>query len=465
MRRAGILAIVPGLLLFVMDCAPPSSGPPSLPNLILISIDTLRADHLSAYGYERLTSPSIDALAAESVLFENAFSQSPKTASSHMTIMTGLYPEAHGLVNWDEVRNQRLAVGVPTLADSLRAAGYRTEAYTWGGNVRAELGFDRGFDVYEHSREAVFAEAARALERFAADPAMPFFLFLHTYQVHDPYAPPAEFADRFVEPDYSGRIPSSAEELGEAIGGKRSWWRRHLAYWERVDPGSAEDLQRLRDLYDAAIAFVDGQIGAFLSRLGPLGLESDTVVILLSDHGEEFLEHGRLLHDSLFQEVLHVPLMIRFPDGDGALAPRRVTNLVRLVDLTPTILDHLQLPIPPRVQGTSLMPMLRGDNDGPLVVPSQWSTSGMQAVRVGHWKYVRDPRSSLLFDLSTDPFERRNLVAQHPERARRLRDSMEQILAASRTLRESFDLEPAPIELDEEAREELKALGYLGADD
>jgi arylsulfatase A-like enzyme len=460
-QRAGFVLSVLGAWPLVAGCVP---GSDELPNLILISIDTLRADHLSAYGYERATSPSIDALAEESVVFEKAFSQSPKTASSHMTIMTGLYPEAHGLVNWDEAHN-RLGAGVPTLAGLLRDAGYRTEAYTWGGNVRAELGFDRGFDVYEHAREAVFDRAGEALEEFAAASGPPFFLFLHTYEVHDPYAPPAEYAGRFLDPEYSGRIPSSEEELGAAIGGGGSWWQRHLVYWGHVDRNSDEDVTRLRDLYDAAIAFVDQQIGDFLGLLGPLGLESNTVVVLLSDHGEEFFEHRGFLHDNLFQEVLHVPLMIRFPGGSGPLAPRRVEEVVRLVDLAPTILEHLQLPIPAHVQGASLLPVLKGEDTSSRAVFSQWGALGMKSMRVGNWKVVYYPQSRFLFDLSQDPFEQRNLAKRHPGQERGLHDSLEQILAESRTLRESLGPAPSPPELSDEVRKELKALGYLNSDD
>jgi len=196
-RVLGILA-AGGLLATGLSCHKPVEPP--RPNLVLVSIDTLRADHLTAYGYERSTSPEISRLARQGILFERAFSQSPKTATSHMSLFTGLYPPAHRVANWGERRVRRLSDDVPTLATLLVRAGYRTEAYTNGGNVSARLGFGQGFDSYQEDRgaESVFDSAQRALDRFVQEAdggaRAPFFLFLHTFQVHDPYVPPAEFA-------------------------------------------------------------------------------------------------------------------------------------------------------------------------------------------------------------------------------------------------------------------------------
>ncbi|MGB5660007.1 MAG: sulfatase, partial [Thermoanaerobaculia bacterium] len=308
----GVLAAM-GLAAAGWSCR--KSVDPQRPNLVLVSIDTLRADHLTAYGYERSTSPEISRLAREGVLFEQAFSQSPKTATSHMSLFTGVYPPAHRVANWGERRARRLSDDVPTLATLLARSGYRTEAHTEGGNVSARLGFDQGFEVYQEHRgaEPVFEGASRALDRFVEDDdgaRAPFFLFIHTFEVHDPYVPPARFADQFVYPSYSGDIVGSREELGRLAGGG-NYWALNTQYWNRVDRNDPADIQHLKDLYDAEILFTDSQFATFREHLRRLDLEDETILVVLSDHGEEFLEHGGFLHNTLFQEILRIPLIFR----------------------------------------------------------------------------------------------------------------------------------------------------------
>jgi arylsulfatase A-like enzyme len=441
--------------------------PPNPKNIVLISIDTLRADHLSAYGYGRGTSPAIDRLAGEGVLFEEAYSQSPKTAASHMTIMTGLYPEAHGVRNWEEKDQRRLSDAIPTLATLLRRAGYRTVAYVGGGNVGGGLGFDQGFQIYRRIAGAkpVFRVAALALEELArpAHPSErpPFFLFVHTFETHDPYLPPQRYAKLYTDPGYDGRIIGSRVKL-RLVSMGRGWWKRHQAYWARVDRESPRDVQHLRDLYDGEIRYTDDQIGGFLERLRSLGLEDETLVVFLSDHGEQFLEHGAFMHNDVYQEVLRVPLILRFPgDAPEEGKGRRVREIVRLIDVMPTLLEFVGLPVPDHAQGRSLLPLLRGAGDTPRAVFSQWRSKRYESLRAGDWKYIRRPSEDELFNLAEDPMEQRNLAPAQPERGRRFATRIARLIAVSKRFRREIG-GGKPAALDAATREVLETLGYLG---
>ena len=460
---------------FVLPDPPPRADGPDAPkatnpkSLVLISVDTLRADHLSAYGYARETSPRVDALAAEGVLFERAFSQSPKTASSHMSLMTGLYPEAHGVENYGEGGGMRMSAQIPTLATLLQRAGYRTFAFTGGGNVTGRFGFDQGFEIYENALgvERAFrlgTEAVEALSRAGrGESAAPFFLFLHTYAVHDPYTPPARYAAPFVDPGYDGKIIRSGFLL-RLITFSTQWRSRHKAFWERVDRGNEQDRRHLVDLYDGTIRYTDDQIGKFLSRFEELGLDKEAVVVFLSDHGEEFYEHKGFLHDCVYQEVLHVPLIIRFPAGEpGKHSGRRSPEVARLVDVMPTILEYVGLPIPEDLQGRSLLPLLLGEESTPRPVLSQWRWRKTAVLQDRGWKYIRGRDKDELYDLAADPGEKRNLASREPDRGRVLREEIEALLAESQSLHDTFH-PGGKVEPDARTLRDLKALGYVGGD-
>lgn len=447
-----------GLCLLLATAAGAAPEAASRPNVILISIDTLRADHLSAYGYARETAPRIAAFAKRAVVFEEAYSQSPKTAASHMSLMTGLYPEVHRVGNpgRDRVR-VRLSDEIPTLAEVLRRGGYHTHALHGGANVRAEFGFDRGFEHYVEERDLAdwLRRAREVVLAHEASPGAPLFLFLHTYEVHAPYDPPAAHARLFVDPGYAGRIVASPEELAQ-----KAYPERMRFFWQQVDPSSPDDLRHLADLYDAGIHYTDAQLGAFLEWLETQPLWADTLLVLLSDHGEEFGEHGELRHTTLHRETLHVPLVVRFPDADPAHRPRRVPAVVRLIDVMPSVLDAAGLPAPAHAQGRSLLPLLRdGSADAPVVL-SQIRQGSAAALRVGEWKLIRRKHRDQLYRLSDDPAERVDLHDALPERAAELAARLDAMLADSAALRASF-AEPRSGVIDAETLEQLRALGYL----
>ncbi len=322
---------------------PPGGDPPPPPRgVVLISVDTLRADHLGAYGYERPTSPFFDSLAARGVLFERVAVQYPSTLTSHMSIFTGLYPLEHRVLPPDTV----LAAEIETLPERFRAHGFRTAGHTEGGFVAGGYGFARGFEEFtdhpyraDTDVERTFNLGTRFLARLG--PEERFFLFLHTYTVHDPYEPPPAYRSLFAGPPPPGAFSSEGEHLRQVNLGQRP-----------VTVGTARHFEAL---YDGSIRYFDDVLARFFASLERLGLDRDTLVVVTSDHGEEFLEHGKLAHVQVYPECLFVPLLIVHP---GLEKPVRVRRLVQSIDLAPTLYELAGLPPAAGLSGRSLAPWL-----------------------------------------------------------------------------------------------------------
>jgi arylsulfatase A-like enzyme len=438
-------------------------------NLVVISIDTLRADHLSAYGYERPTSPALARFAARGIVFENAYANAPKTAPSHMTLLTGLLPEAHGIHNLEEGESSALPTAIPTLASVLREHGYRTAALTAGGEVVPELGFDRGQDTFEVCDGAphIFERAEEKLVEFGKDP---FCLFVHTYAVHDPYSPSEPYNTLWTDPAYRGRIPESADALMRAAGD--DWTAKHDAFWKCVDRDSSADLAEIEALYDGSVRMVDDLLGHLLAKLEAMHKLERTLVVIVGDHGEEFREHGGFLHETLYQEVLHVPLVILPPD-DGwmgrlsRLRGTRASGVVSLVDVLPTVLDVLDIDAPPNLQGRSVLRVASDTSD--RTVLSAWPGSALHAVRHGEWKLVRhgaiEGRATReeLFDLAADPRETEDVSPRHPAIRDELRRELDATSSESRALLARSGQKGPAIEMRDSVRRQLESLGYIGA--
>jgi arylsulfatase A-like enzyme len=431
------------------------------PSLVLISIDTLRADRLGAYGYAPPTSPTLDArLARHGTLFEDVYSQSPKTTPSHMTLFTSLYPSVHGIELWTEgsETGNRLNPAVHTLAEVLKNAGFDTGAFTGGANLHRSRGFDDGFDAYKHS-----GQLARAQAWLEARRGHRFFLFFHTYAVHDPYLPAPEWQTAFVH----GGAPRLLEAVARLRKDGGGWERAHRVFWESVTPSDAEDRRTLSALYDAAIRTMDERtLAPLLDRLDALGVADETLVVLTSDHGEAFGEHGVYLHDDLYAGTLRVPLVLRFPGR--VPAGRRVPDRVRLIDVMPTVLELLGVPAPTGLQGRSLVPFLRDGTAGLPAAPavSEYSNSSIgrvfESIRAGDTAYIVDKGSEQLFDLRRDPGEEQNLAASGPPTLSALRGELGRWREACRTLADRFGPSGPGVAVDAETAARLKALGYLG---
>jgi arylsulfatase A-like enzyme len=326
-----------GLLLAAAGCSPGQKLTP-VRGYVLISLDTLRADHLSLYGYGRDTSPFLRRLAERAVVFERAVAQYPSTLASHMSIFTGLYPQQHAVHHEATV----LSGEISTLPERLSEGGFRTAGFTEGGWMAPHFGFSRGFDEFEAVEPRSDTDIERTFERGldflrSLDPSDRFFLFLHTYSIHDPYTPPEPFGRAFWDGDPPSDIPPTAETLGRVTDGEASLSEAELAYFKA--------------LYDGSILYVDGVLERFFDELEALGLSEEIGVIITSDHGEEFLEHGRMAHEQVFPETIFVPLLVIHPDGAGG---SRVAELVQLIDLKPTLLELAGLPPADGVAGRSL---------------------------------------------------------------------------------------------------------------
>lgn len=444
--RRLLLALLLATPLVAAGCR---SGETPRPNVVLISIDTLRADHLRAYGYQRKTSPNIDALAASGVLFENALSPSSWTLPAHASLLSGVSPYRHGAV----AATARIRDDVPLLAELLGAQGYHTAAFVNAPFVGRDYGFARGFETFEQRfekrRRDVAERHQQVLDGVAAlEP--PFFLFVHYMDVHTPYRPPKEY-NRFARDRRSSAVLRDIGELS-VLGMQRAAREGRL----RV---SEADRDRLIDLYDGEILAMDAKIGELITALRTRF--RDTIFILTSDHGEEFLEHGSLGHgETLYEEVLRVPLIVT---GDGIAAGARVATMVSLLDVVPTVLERVGLAPPSPLDGRSLLATLRAGRDEAagageepvlgLHTASHDGTLSMRGVRAPARKLLRDDRNGTveLYDLQADPAERRNLApAAHDQR-------LEQALAALGAAAPSV----AAPEPDPETVEALKALGYL----
>lgn len=434
-------------------------------NVLLISIDTLNPEHLGCYGYDRNTSPEIDSLARGGILFKHAYSQSPKTSPSHMSMFTSLYPSVHKIRNWNELQGvYSLDHHLITIGEIMKHAGYKTVAFTGGGNVQSSIGFDHGFDIYDN-HDKVWTRAFEWLDQNHDDK---FFLFLHTFEVHSPYLPPPPYNTMFGEP-YHGEIRDSEAELDEFY--KENYQTNgsfpgyHRLFWDLVDRSNSEDVARVISLYDGGIRFMNDQmLGVLLNKLKEYGLDKNTLIIFTSDHGEEFLQHGDFLHKELYDEHIHVPLIFRFPDQDFE-QQQTIEQQVRTIDLFPTILDYLNLPVPVMAQGTSLLPAIQGqDLDLPAFSERIVITDlpdMKKSLRTSDWKYIWWPTKEKqeLYNLIKDPGERMNVAEQESEVAAGLHKRIIEWMKVNE--QKGSTIRAYTSTFDKETVEKLKSLGYI----
>ena len=442
-----------GLVFLALGCLLGCGAPERPRSLVLISLDTVRADHLSLYGYDRPTSPTLDRLAERSVVFTNAFTQEVNTAPSHGSMFTGAYPHEHGCLN----NYQPLGARHVTLAQVLQAAGFRTGGFVSGFPMRAALTqLDRGFEVWDDSFDGLRRDGhevtERALQWLAARESQePFFLFLHLYDAHGPYEPPDDLLALFRSAD-KGRLLDSVPEYQQLLDAEGRPERHLNEYVDR---------------YDAMIRLVDGLVARVLDAVDL----DEVVVVVLSDHGETLgersyaLDHGAQLYD----EQIRIPLLLAAP----GLAPDRVDVKVETVDLLPTLLDLLGLtgPAPSEIAGRSLLPVLRGHETGREVVHAAARADSdrfvdrgyeleasrqLLAVRTDRWKLIRYPVAGgdpiELYDLAADAAEKQDVASEHP-------DVRDELLATLDAWHEPPDPAPAR-ELPDDVREKLEALGY-----
>ena len=412
------------------------------PNLILIVLDTLRADHLGSYGYPRPTSPFLDRWGKSATRFELAISQSSWTRPSHRSMFSGLYPTS------------RAGLTSPPLAEMLWRAGYRTSALTGGAQLAYRFGFSRGFEV--HRIERWIRKVDRVVDELERNRGRKHFLFLHTYEIHDPYEH-RELAQG-LDP---GRV-------GEVF--RRATLETH---GRQLTP---EEQEYVVALYDSGILYADRQLETLFTELESRGLLENSIVVVTSDHGEEFWDHGGWGHGhAMYDHQTHVPLFVHLPASFAAargLEPaqgRVVRQQVRLVDLYPTLLELLDIPLEHRVQGRSLVPLLAGErlpSADALSETTYWGAYEFKTLRNEHYKYLtampkkaetNKPGWATLFDLRKDPAETQDIATEKPEVFERMESLMEILLIDGEIPEEAI-----PKDLDPELEKQLRALGYIG---
>jgi len=416
--------------------------------LIWISQDTVRADHLNSFGYERQTAPNFTRRAEEWVTFERAMAPASWTLPSMISQFTSLYPSFHGGGLAERARDLR--ADHPSIFELLADAGFTVLGVSANEFISARFHTADGFDALwfdtEQQASTTNELALAALNEWAGGDLA---LFVHYMDPHAPYSPPEPFFSSFADRDYPRRA--------------HQWVFNDFDQFEHSDA----DVRQLKDLYDGELAYTDSAIESLLGELGGRGLLDDAVIVYSADHGEEFQEHGGWGHGrSLFEEVLHVPFALRVP----GIAPRRVGDLVNLIDLAPTVLEALGIEPPATYAGTSLIPLMKGAALPERLLFSETErtpdASHHLAIRSGHLKYVAVTTPSegggppivqreSLYDLEKDPGER-DPVETGPE-LEPFRKRVEEFL-----LRASREVEAGPaIELSEEEQERLRALGYI----
>jgi arylsulfatase A-like enzyme len=447
-------------------CAPAPRQGPGAPDVVLISLDTLRRDHVGAYRTEGSSfTPALDRLAASSVVLEEAFVTVPFTLPSHLSMLTGLHPETHGV--WGE--RARLSERAPTLAEILGARGYRTIGLVSIDWLDAKFGFGRGFDHYERIRhdltysDRLNRRLFELLDR--RRDGRPLFLFLHYF---DPHSDFFEIGHNrlpyYARPDYLERIgidPGTREFC--TPGGECATGFLIAANRDR-SPLAPAAMARIEALYRGGVEYLDHDLGALFEGLERRGLFDRALIVVTADHGEELRDHGEFIHSQPYVENMAVPLLIRLPGGERGGTRRR--GLAESPDLLPTVLDLAGVEVPSHVQGRSLVPLI--ESGRPV---RSWSLGRDKAIPTRY--SLRTPEStlihdfetgeSLLFDREADPRETADLGAVHPERMAELLATLDRALRRSRRLAPQFPPDPLPESgaLTDEQVRRLRALGYL----
>lgn len=451
------------------------TGDAGIQHVVLISIDTLRADHLRCYGHPFVKTPNIDRLAAEGILFEQHISAAPTTLNSHTSLMTGTWPHTHGTARNGFVVHDKNVM----LAEVLGKAGFTTAAFVGAFPLHSRFNFGQGFDIYDEAFDVLMsvapvdqdqrsAEAVtdRVLAWLDENDAERIFLFVHYFDVHWPYAPPPPYDLKYRSND----MP---------IGGSLMEIRLIRDALTRDAKSMPKQNAALDELYSGEVSYTDEHVGRLLDSLRERGILEKSLVILTSDHGEAMNEHWEKWNhgQSTYETTVRTPLIIRQPGGRGG--GTRVGVLASNIDVVPTVLDRLGVACPVRVEGVSLAPLLDGgkgrvrntvfseatkpwsaeeESDGVW-----WNARKCRSIRTEGWKYIYQPVSgaSELYEISADPEEERNLLVDPSEaslkRAADLRRRLETWAASAA---------PLPSQMDDslETAEKLRHIGYTADD-
>jgi arylsulfatase A-like enzyme len=496
------MLIAPSLLAVYAACAG-SETEDQEPNVILITIDALRADSLSCTGHPHVKSPNLDRFAADGIVFSEAISSFFGTTAAMPSLMTGLYPNFEGVHEWnfatqygfsdlnDPDEQKGLTRNVHTLAEMLQSAGYVTAGFNTNPYLSREFNFHQGFmhyesfvDFYEttsksreHNLQATYPPADvvvdRVLQWLETRSGRPFFVWFHLMDPHSPYLPPPPF-NRLPERSY---IAASDLRVNEAL--YRRMFReqgqaapRDFASFPRLPASRNEAFAHVRALYDGEIGFTDRELGRLFEGLERRQLFEGALVVVTADHGEEFLDHGHVIHHGLepaLEELIRIPLMVHLPGSEDVHQPMEIDRLVAMVDVAPTVLDYVGLADEASgMDGSSLRPLIQGSEAGERIAFISSIESGV--ARTKQWKYRRVKKrfgkhvpGEALFQIADDPLEEHDVAQQHPEQLLRFRQRYDAFAQRLRQRRRSSptSTEVSP-EIDPETTERLRGLGYLG---
>lgn len=416
----------------------------------MISINTLRADHLSSYGYQKNTSPNVSLFREDSILFKRCLSQSPSTLTSHASIFTSLIPSHHSAYF---SKLQKLPEEAETLTERLKEQGYKCVSFNDGGQLSSKFGLDQGFDLYDCETEKIERDylnfktiVDKSINWMEKNQKEKFFMFLHTYETHHPYVPKKQHLELF-ESNYSGSLPENISiELIEKIN------RGEIQLTD-------EDREHIVNSYDAEIVSMDLAFGALLDYLKEKNLYEKTLIIFTSDHGEEFGEHGIMAthSHSLYNELLHVPLVIKLPHSK--YSAQEIDKLVGSVDISPTLLDILKLKAFKISDGKSFKGLIKNRSQGHNIhllaqqdVPFNNDDIKYWAIMNERWKFY----DSRLFDYTNDPYEKQDVSESHLDIVKNLLDNADLIL--------QLQLLQSPekkIKMDKDLEKRLKSLSYI----
>lgn len=451
---------------------PPKEPSPNSKYVFIVLVDALRADHLGCYGYKRPTSPFIDRLASEGMLFENAFSQASITHLSVASLFTAMYPTALDMLRTDDWPYQS------SLIDRFRKAGWATGAFSAAGFLFPESHFDYGFDRFEYLKfnraGVIIGEMTRWLER-ARTKSDRTFVYIHLMETHDDYTAPPPFFDMF-DPGYRRRVVIT--DLKKVLESQETEcpFDLHTDNWDRPDPVidcirkskelppdfSMRDVENIVARYDGEIRYADSQIERFFDYLENEKILDRSLVVLLADHGESFFEHNTVQHSRvLYDNELHVPLI--FWRGGKNFGGMRVARQVELIDVFPTVLGLLGISIPKSLHGENLLSGKKGGNDRAYSITPLHNCKGKQcvsmAMREPPYKLIYEPGNgnSELYNLSADPKELKNVCAAERDVCDRMKKGLLWWYDKTSKTRRN----PAGGIFDEKQRKRLKDLGYI----
>jgi arylsulfatase A-like enzyme len=436
------------------------SGPVP-PTVVVFLLDTVRRDALGCYGHPADPTPNVDAVAADGVRFDQAVSTSGWTLPAVASLMTGTWPTIHGAMGRG-VSLRPVRPELPMAAEVLKEAGFGTVGFANAAFVSPMVGLDRGFDLFDHrysynwdARDADETVDA-AIEQLRRRKSKSSFYFIHVFDPHLDYGAPADFTDRFSGGRSRPATPLTMEDILDLQTGP-----------DRRDPPVADDIEYVRNMYEAEVAFTDANVGRFVDELKALGLYDKCTIVITSDHGEEFWDHGGFEHGhTLYDELVVVPLIIK-PPAEIEPSIRVVAAQVRLLDVMPTVFELLSVAKPESFEGVSLMPYMKGDVGSDLLALCESTLYGPRyvALRAPRYKYIHRLEGEgngegELFDWRDDPGETKDLASELPEIARQLRSELITMYNGNAARAKGMSM-PKVVDLSPARIRQLRSLGYI----